>query len=236
MTTASRPSAEAATATELREAEARITRALIDPATPRPRNGATLPPMPYLRRHLVDHAAAGKALDSRVLTPGFLPYTDHDRLRAAIAAAPPDARATATDPALRHRFTAFRRAAHRWDWNHPDSNAAAFTLWQAALGMPIDTEQNGNWQAIWAHWPVGSSEVLGDPLTGHTGPVLAVATAVLPDGRIVAVTGGPDVMVRIWDLTTSTPIGDPLTGHTHGVRAVATAVLPDGQVVAVTSS
>jgi WD40 repeat protein len=41
---------------------------------------------------------------------------------------------------------------------------------------------------------------IGEPLTGHTGPVLAVATAVLPDGRPVAVTGGVDRTVRVWDL------------------------------------
>ena len=37
-----------------------------------------------------------------------------------------------------------------------------------------------------------------------------MATAVLPDGRVVAVTGSGDATVRVWDLTTGTPIGDPL--------------------------
>ncbi len=56
----------------------------------------------------------------------------------------------------------------------------------------------------------------------------AVATGVLPDGRLVAVTASPDGTVRVWDLTTGTPIGDTLTGHTSEVAAVATGVLPDG--------
>ncbi|MFJ1825218.1 hypothetical protein ACIO6T_17095 [Streptomyces sp. NPDC087532] len=38
---------------------------------------------------------------------------------------------------------------------------------------------------------------VGEPLTGHTGGVLAVATAKV-DGRPVAVTGGHDGKVRMW--------------------------------------
>ena len=60
----------------------------------------------------------------------------------------------------------------------------------------------------------------GDPLTGHTGAVRAVAAAVL-DGRPVAVSASDDATVRVWDLATGAPVGDPLTGHTGGVRAVA---------------
>lgn len=64
-----------------------------------------------------------------------------------------------------------------------------------------------------------------------------MATAVLPDGRPIAVTGGGDATVRIWDLVTGSPIGQPLTGHTGRVGAVAAAVvLPDGRPIAVTSS
>ena len=73
-------------------------------------------------------------------------------------------------------------------------------------------------------------------MTGHTGEVTAMATAVLPGGRPVAVTGSYDGTVRVWDLTTGTPTGDPLTGHTGPVMAVAPAVLPGGRPVAVTGS
>jgi WD40 repeat protein len=71
-------------------------------------------------------------------------------------------------------------------------------------------------------------------MTGHTGWVRGVATAVL-DGRPVAVTTGNDATVRVWDLTTGQPRGEPMTGHTGSVRGVATAVL-DGRPVAVTTS
>src|SRR5262249_48134622 len=74
------------------------------------------------------------------------------------------------------------------------------------------------------------------PLTGHTNWVWGVATATLPDGRVVAVTGSWDATVRVWDLTRSTPVGNPLTGHAGSVRAVATTTLPDGRVLAITSN
>ncbi|AXE82242.1 hypothetical protein [Streptomyces atratus] len=74
----------------------------------------------------------------------------------------------------------------------------------------------------------------GEPLTGHTGRVWAVATGVV-DGHTVAVTGSDDQTVRVWDLTTREQVGEPLTGHTDDVRAVATGVV-DGRTIAVTGS
>jgi WD40 repeat protein len=83
-------------------------------------------------------------------------------------------------------------------------------------------------------WDLTSGTPLGDPLTGHTGPVTAVACTHL-DGHPVAVTGSDDGTVRVWDLTTGTPLGDPLTGHTGPVTTVACTHL-DGHPIAVTGS
>ena len=58
----------------------------------------------------------------------------------------------------------------------------------------------------------GHRHPVGDPFTGHSGPVNAVAVAEL-DGRPVVVSGSDDETVRVWDLATGTPVGDPLTGH-----------------------
>ena len=41
-------------------------------------------------------------------------------------------------------------------------------------------------------WDLTTGTPIGDPLTGHTGAVGAVAALVLPDGRPVAVTGSDD--------------------------------------------
>ncbi|MFB6984757.1 WD40 repeat domain-containing protein [Streptomyces sp. NPDC056304] len=81
-------------------------------------------------------------------------------------------------------------------------------------------------------WDVATGRPVGEPLTGHTDTVRAVATAMV-DGRPVAVTGSDDETVRMWDLTTGRPVGEPLTGHTGGVLAVATAMV-DGRPVAIT--
>ena len=69
---------------------------------------------------------------------------------------------------------------------------------------------------------------VGEPLTGHTGPVEAVAVGVLPDGTPVIVTGSDDGTVRVWRLADGAPVGEPLTGHNSGVKAVAVGALPDG--------
>ncbi len=58
-------------------------------------------------------------------------------------------------------------------------------------------------------WDLTAGAPIGDPLTGHTNRVTAVACSQLPDGRPIAVTGSWDDTVRVWDLTDGTPIGDP---------------------------
>ncbi len=73
-------------------------------------------------------------------------------------------------------------------------------------------------------WDLATGTAIGDPLTGHTNWVVAVATTTVPDGRVVAVTGSTDDTVRIWDLATGAQLGVPLpTPHT--VYALAAARL-----------
>jgi WD40 repeat protein len=74
---------------------------------------------------------------------------------------------------------------------------------------------------------------LGEPLTGHTGPVNALAFT--PDGHTLA-TASSDRTVLLWDLTDPTRarrLGEPLTGPTGAVTAVAFA--PDGHTLATAS-
>ena len=58
-------------------------------------------------------------------------------------------------------------------------------------------------------WDLTTGQPIGEPLTGHTDWVRAVATGELPDGRTIAVSGADDRVLRVWDLTTGHPIGDP---------------------------
>lgn len=65
---------------DVAEVEARLARALL-PLTSYQRVGsALLPPPAYVRRHFVEHAAAGGVLDDRVLSETFLPFVDAARL------------------------------------------------------------------------------------------------------------------------------------------------------------
>ncbi|MFI0789815.1 hypothetical protein ACH4Q6_29925, partial [Streptomyces lydicus] len=51
-------------------------------------------------------------------------------------------------------------------------------------------------------WDLTTGTPLGEPLTGHTRRVWAVASAEV-GGRPVAVTGAGDRAVRVWDLITA---------------------------------
>ncbi|MFH8407413.1 caspase family protein [Streptomyces sp. NPDC018019] len=77
----------------------------------------------------------------------------------------------------------------------------------------------------------------GEPLTGHTGDVTAVAVG-RRDGRAVALTGDDSGLLRLWDVAERRQIGEPVTAHVHylrgGVTAVAIGTLND-RVVALTS-
>ena len=56
-------------------------------------------------------------------------------------------------------------------------------------------------------WDAATGTPVGDPLTGHTGPVNAVAVGEL-DGRTIVVSGSDDGTVRVWDAATGTAIDD----------------------------
>jgi WD40 repeat protein len=76
-------------------------------------------------------------------------------------------------------------------------------------------------------WRLADGAPVGQPLSGHTGGVNAVAVGALPDGTPMIVSGGADA-VRMWRLADGTPVGEPLSGHDGAVLAVAVGALPDG--------
>lgn len=51
-------------------------------------------------------------------------------------------------------------------------------------------------------WDPVNGAPVGDPLTGHTGPVLAVAAVPDPDGRTLLASAGGDGTVQVWDSVT----------------------------------
>ncbi|MFF0000932.1 hypothetical protein [Streptomyces avermitilis] len=81
-------------------------------------------------------------------------------------------------------------------------------------------------------WDLRSGTQIGEPMTGHTFGVEAVACSVL-DGAPVAVTGGIDGTMRVWDLASGTQIRQTVAEDTGMVSSAACTVL-DGAPIAVT--
>ncbi|KUJ68503.1 hypothetical protein ACZ90_18105 [Streptomyces albus subsp. albus] len=207
---------------ECRAVEGRIAEALSRLARPRQVAGDLVAPPAYVRRHAVEHAAAAGNVDAKLISPDFLPYVDAERLRSL--------NPTAANARTRDVLRLWRQAAHGWEWDSPEANASSLAFWARCAGTPLPrTALAGHWTAQWAQWPLGNGEILARlPVS-----VGAVATAVLPDGRIVVVVSSDDGQVRVWDLITGHPIGEPVTVAENYTRPIATAVLPDGRAVVV---
>jgi WD40 repeat protein len=75
-------------------------------------------------------------------------------------------------------------------------------------------------------WDLATRTLVGEPFTGHTGWMRAVAVAEL-NGRPVVISGSDDRTVRIWDLATGAPIGDPFACTNGPVLSVAIAAVAD---------
>jgi WD40 repeat protein len=76
-------------------------------------------------------------------------------------------------------------------------------------------------------WDPATGRPVGQPLTGHTGPVRGVCTlpgtdpAGHPDGRTLLATTGDDGTVRVWDPATGHPVGEPLAESPASITALA---------------
>ena len=83
-------------------------------------------------------------------------------------------------------------------------------------------------------WDLTAGSPIGRPVPVRPETVAtAVATAVLPDRRTVAVIGGADANVRVMDMTTGASVGEVMTGHIGAVWTLATTTLSDGRAVAI---
>ena len=97
--------------------------------------------------------------------------------------------------------------------SHPDPG---ITAWAAGLTGSTDSAP-AYWLAPVVRAAVTPVDLFKQILTGHTGPVRAVAVS--QDGAR-AVSGSDDGTVRVWNLATGRQDAS-LTGHTDWVRAVA---------------
>nr|WP_272918606.1 caspase family protein [Streptomyces sp. HUCO-GS316] len=212
-----------------KQAHAAITQALLAQVPHDPRSSGRDWPAAslYIRDHLATHAAAADALDPLLhdgdylihATPGPLTHalpnaqSPDGQLRCAIYRASADQHARATSEA--------RRDILAIDAARYGERSLAGEL---AHGRP--------WGPRWATGTLVHPALILT-LSGHAGPITAVASTTIDD-RSHAVTTGADDTVRVWDLTDGTT-RTTLAGHTDSVNAVACTTI-DGRPHAVTGS
>lgn len=214
----------------IRRVEEKIATSMRSLTAPQRMLGLLVPPPPYVRRHLVEHARAGGVLTGDLISTRFLPFVDVSRLREVATGegsiAGPDTDAMPILPVV-------RKVSHLWDWSRPGLNAAALDLWTSMLGSQREEGGfGGSWSTGWATPTIDQSEIVGR----HSGPTSSVSAAELAAGRFVAVAGGSDGIIQLWDLSTGASFGEPLAGHTDWVGALDTLRLPDGRIIAVSGS
>ncbi|MGC7103012.1 hypothetical protein ACPZ19_50840 [Amycolatopsis lurida] len=171
---------------------------------------------PYLASYLSAHAAAGgrdawQALEDRPDTLDHLEprAVTTDAMRSAFGRFPLPPQIAGTISAAQQLGTASaedRRGRRQ---------LAAFR--HGAVSRPSGTGRG--WSVPWAELTTQATHML---LTGHHGPVTAMAMLFGPDDGVVLATGdGQDGTVRLWDPVAGFAIGEPLGGHIGGVRAMA---------------
>ncbi|GAB88155.1 outer membrane protein assembly factor BamB family protein [Gordonia rhizosphera] len=179
--------------------------------------GGAIPPHPYVRRYLVEHAARGGVLDDDHIPPEFLPWELGSRVRGLLGLPPPPELANGpltvwarVEPFLHDADPMTRRISHVFA-----CEAAKLETHEIAVGLPL--------RPLWAHWRLPRGNIL-DAATAR--PVLCTVT--LRSGRVLLAIGGSDA-VRMWDPQSGTPTGHPMP--IKGVSAMAVVRSPDGRVL-----
>ena len=186
----------------------------------------------YALEHLAEHAVAAGRLDELLEDPHYVVDVDPGRLVPHLnAARSAEARAVAA---------VYRQTAHQLpdldgQMRSSQLELTAHRSGYATVAASIATAvPDRPWQMRWSR---GRRIVGHQILTGHTGPVTAVAVGQLPDaGRTpVIISGGgwEDSTIRVWRLDDGTPLGEPLHGHNSRVAAVTVGRLVDGTPVIV---
>ena len=159
----------------------------------------------YLRDHAADHAAAAGRLDQLLEDPLYLITVDPARLVPHLdtARSAPARTAAAVYRQSSHHLAPLRRPARASQLELTAHHLGCRSLAALIAGAAPDRP----WQTRWSHGrQAGGHQVL----TGHDGPVNAVAAGALPDGTPVIISGGGDDTVRVWRLADGTPVGEPL--------------------------
>ncbi|MEU4541506.1 caspase family protein [Streptosporangium sp. NPDC023825] len=197
--------------------QARITRTLLEQVPVSPIGGKRKWNLahPYIRDHLATHAAAAGLLDELVSEPGFLLVSNPERLLQALDS-------LQSEQFDRHA-RAYRRAYSMLISRPAREHSSYLELAAHCAGAENlvsalrQIQDQRPWRLRWANWQqVGSYRILGS----HHGGARDLTVGKVA-GRVVAISGGWDNVVRIWDVSDGGQIVECF-GHTNGVRAVAT--------------
>lgn len=182
------------------------------------------PPHPYLRHHLVQHAAAGGVLNDQVVTEKFLPYETSGNVRGALGLLSEHAEGTKRllawtriEPFLADAPPLARAESLRFSLWEPDADALPGNR---DTGSPAVAHLLPRWKDL---------AVPGNVLARADADVCSLVSFTLRDGTPLVAVGGADGAVRVWDPSTVTPVGPPIQGPGSLVRALAVVPGPSGE-------
>ncbi|WP_217554029.1 AAA family ATPase [Streptomyces sp. GbtcB6] len=182
-----------------------------------------VPPHPYLRRHLIQHAAAGGVLNDRVIKEKFLPYETSGNVRGALGLLSEHAEDTT-------RLSAWTRIEPFLADAPPLARAESlrFALWESETVAPSSTRGTGS-PAVGHLVPRWKDlTVPGNVLAREDADVCSLVSFTLRDGTSLIAVGVADGTVRVWDPSTVTPVGPPIPGHGPFARTLAVVPRPQG--------
>ncbi|MFE3032938.1 AAA family ATPase [Streptomyces canus] len=182
------------------------------------------PPHPYLRRHLIRHAAAGGVLNDRVVTEKFLPYETSGNVRGVLG--------------LLSEHTADTKRLFAWTRIEPyladapplaRAESLRFSMWEPEVATPSSTRDTGSPALV--HVVPGWKDlaVPGNVLAREDAAVCSLVSFTLRDGTPLIAMGDAAGTVRVWDPSTVTAVGPPIQGHGPFARALAVVSRPEGE-------
>lgn len=184
------------------------------------------PPHPYLRRHLIAHAAAAELVDDLHVPWRFLPWETSGTVRAALGL-PADWHPRSAHLAAWARIEAFLGDA--------GTAARADSLRLSLLGTAVGRGAAGNMVAAkllpgFGHHsgvtPRWNQLRVPDNLFARTStPLASLVSFTLPEGSPLVAAGDQGGEVRVWDPRTGTEFGLPFRPAPY-VRALAVLTAP----------
>ncbi|MFF7415464.1 WD40 repeat domain-containing protein [Streptomyces lydicus] len=188
----------------------------------------TVPPHPYLSRHLAQHAAYGKVLDDSHVPPALLPWETSSNVRRLLhqQEAPRTGQAWLTAWAALEPFLGVTDATSRVTSLHLAHHASAFRRIPPTQ-LPQDTTRftGSRVTPLWSDcappdniWTTASTRI--EALTHADTP---------RNRRAVLISGDDHGTLRIWRAD-GTPATAPL--HTHGAAIQHLLLLDDGLIAA----